>query len=848
MSLMKIIKFICLSLLAVNLGFFSLPPLSVNGDITQPEEFYGDITLNGNPAPSGTAIVARINGVERGSLTTTVTGEYGGSGTFDTRLVVSGEESEKNDEITFWVGDSRADQTAIYEPGLSKNLDLSVQGYPLNESDVQIVKALDYLRGQQQSDGSISAFLTSAWAVMAIASVGEDPNDWDAGGDSIVEYLSNNSNHLDPDKATDWERAILAIVAAGKNPRDFGGIDYVGTLLDFYDGSQIGSSGQLNDDCWGLIAMEAIGEGDLVENSKSFIINNQNADGGWNWTVGGDSTADDTAAAISALIAAGESPSSSVITDALDFLKSQQQTNGGFTSEGTTNTGVDTWVITAIADTGQSPVADEWRKSGNNPIGHLLDLQHASGFFYYTTGVESNPEWMTAYALISLMGNSWPEDNTAPVISGLSPSSGGSTDDTSPAISASLTDATSAIDTSSVFIKLDGTNVSSASTITSPDVTSATISYTPSGLSTGTHTVQVGVSDKRGNQASKSWSFYVTDDDENSSGGGGSGGGGTAGVISLSGVTSNSGKITEDVSGESEDGKIELTIFEDTVCKNRVGSRLSSITIEEMDNPPSAPSHTEIVGLVYDLSPDGATFDPEIEITLHYSSSQVPDGVDEEDLVLAYWDEDDDEWVELSCTVDPGDNTITALVDHFSAFTIIAHNRPADFSLSNLSIRPAEIKVGESTTVTVIVSNDGDLTEDYEVIVTLNNTVAATKEVSVAGDDSERVSLTIIGAAPGKYTLSVGSLSGVLIVTGEAVPPEETEGSSEGQVAQIPPTPPLPGASTQEITPPQPSDSGPPLPPGPSPESTNWLLFAGIGGGVIIIGLLIFLVARRRSF
>ena len=39
-------------------------------------------------------------------------------------------------------------------------------------------KALDYLRSIQQSDGCISDFATSSWAVMAIAAAGEDPNEW----------------------------------------------------------------------------------------------------------------------------------------------------------------------------------------------------------------------------------------------------------------------------------------------------------------------------------------------------------------------------------------------------------------------------------------------------------------------------------------------------------------------------------------------------------------------------------------------------------------------------------------------------------------------------------------------
>jgi len=73
------------------------------------------------------------------------------------------------------------------------------------------------------------------------------------------------------------------------------------------------------------------------------LKDHQNSDGGWSFAVGGDSDADDTAATISALLAAGEAADSTAIAGAISYLKSQQQSNGGFISEGVTNSGVDAW-------------------------------------------------------------------------------------------------------------------------------------------------------------------------------------------------------------------------------------------------------------------------------------------------------------------------------------------------------------------------------------------------------------------------------------------------------------------------------------------------------------------------
>ncbi len=91
-----------------------------------PAEFWGSVTIDGAPAPAGTVIIARIDGRDCGSLTLDVAGVYGGDAIFDKRLLVSGEADDKEREITFFVNDVKAVETAIYTPGTSKRLDLSI--------------------------------------------------------------------------------------------------------------------------------------------------------------------------------------------------------------------------------------------------------------------------------------------------------------------------------------------------------------------------------------------------------------------------------------------------------------------------------------------------------------------------------------------------------------------------------------------------------------------------------------------------------------------------------------------------------------------------------------------------
>ncbi len=282
--------------------------------------------------------------------------------------------------------------------------------YPFESDSIEVSAALDYLSDQQMSDGKISDFSTSAWAVMAIAAAGEDPNDWRVNSNpSVVDYLATSAGSANA--TNDYSRMILAIVAAGHDPADFGGRDFVSLLKATYDGTQIGDSSLLNDDFWGVMALVAAGydttTSDAIHDSVSFILEHQNADGGWSWGVGQDSDVDSTAAALMALIAAGQSVSSNPIEEALSYIKSTQMDNGGFESWGATNSATNSWAIDAIAAAGQDPTGPEWtNNAGNDPVDDLLTFQNADGSFNWSSDDPSAQ--MTAYAINALVGRPYP--------------------------------------------------------------------------------------------------------------------------------------------------------------------------------------------------------------------------------------------------------------------------------------------------------------------------------------------------------------------------------------------------------------------------------------------------------
>jgi hypothetical protein len=99
-----------------------------------PCEFYGAVNVQGVPAPAGTVISAIVNGTPQGTIQVKQPGLYGGSGTFDERLIVMAGENDFAQgapEITFQINSQAADQKYTYQPGSSTVLNLTIGGTPV---------------------------------------------------------------------------------------------------------------------------------------------------------------------------------------------------------------------------------------------------------------------------------------------------------------------------------------------------------------------------------------------------------------------------------------------------------------------------------------------------------------------------------------------------------------------------------------------------------------------------------------------------------------------------------------------------------------------------------------------
>jgi hypothetical protein len=295
----------------------------------------------------------------------------------------------------------------------------------------------------------------------------------------------------------------------------------------------------------------------------------------------------------------------------------------------------------------------------------------------------------------------------------------------------------------------------------------------------------------------------VTTTTTNPSGGGGGGGGGSAsvGITHLVDFTTDKGKFVVDATAASDDQLVELSIDKGTIALNKNGQRLMSITIRKMQNPPPPPEDAHIIGLAYTFEPSGATFDPPITVTFTYYPSDLPEGFNEEDLAIAFYDTSSGEWVVLSnIAVDTVAHTVSGDLSHFTDFAVVAYPpppvtttppaittsttttptvtmptttttpappetpAPASFSVADLSVTPPEVAPLGDVTVTAVIQNTGGSAGSYPVVLKVNGEQEDSREVSVSPGEKATLTFTLAKKLEGVYTVDVNGKTGQFTV------------------------------------------------------------------------------------
>ena len=216
----------------------------------------------------------------------------------------------------------------------------------------------------------------------------------------------------DATRASQTARVILAVVAAGKNPRDFGKVDYVGRLRTYYNPTNGNYDPSTDPNSLSILALAAAKD-PIPGHAIGSLQDRQCSDGGFPRAaclLGSDVTS--TSLVLEALTAAGVGPSDPVYGKARGYLATAQNADGGFgPGAGQATEAVPTATgLSAIAVMGESPESLPWRKSPNaDPVLALLALQDTTtGGFRPDASTTAPDDLTTARALPGLAGRALP--------------------------------------------------------------------------------------------------------------------------------------------------------------------------------------------------------------------------------------------------------------------------------------------------------------------------------------------------------------------------------------------------------------------------------------------------------
>ena len=254
----------------------------------------------------------------------------------------------------------------------------------------------------------------------------------------------------------------------------------------------------------------SLGGGTDVACNESFSVNTSAADGPYNVTVTvyDNATNSKSTTEVGALVVDNTDTTVTIDTPTATNIAYRQGgaelwVNFTYTETNPKNYSVEirnsTTVINSTTNLSVASGTNQFAKESFN-----LNPTAADGKYNVTVMMYDN----ASNYIVSYQNYSVVKDNLPPTIpsTSLQPSDGSTTTDTTPTISASYSDSGSGINTSSVILKLDGTDVTASATVIASGVM-----YTPTtALSYATHTVSLNVSDNSTNTASKTWSFTVS--------------------------------------------------------------------------------------------------------------------------------------------------------------------------------------------------------------------------------------------------------------------------------------------------------------------------------------------------
>ncbi|MCK5212484.1 MAG: hypothetical protein KAQ74_01065 [Dehalococcoidia bacterium] len=237
--------------------------------------------------------------------------------------------------------------------------------------------------------------------------------------------------------------------------------------------------------------------------------------------------------------------------------------------------------------------------------------------------------------------------------------------------------------------------------------------------------------------------------------------------------------ISEEDEETAEETGFAVSIPDGTPALDADGIEITDVSVH-IETPHDIPADMLILGDVYDIEPDGATFDPPLPIILPFNPADVPDGVRDSQLRIAFFDDENETWVEIASVVDEDDMTVSAAVSHLTEFSIMLP-KPEDslpltasgFSISSPTIAPSAPQVGDTIIVSVATRYGGTAQEaTCPVSLTLNGEMLQQKEITLGPGESATVTFSLLAQAEATCDIAVNGMTGTFTVLAATAAPQ----------------------------------------------------------------------------
>lgn len=286
---------------------------------------------------------------------------------------------------------------------------------PVRATDT-VDEALDWLKSKQQADGGFGTGFSegsdlgaTSDAVLAIATVGQDPSQWTSDqGASSLDYLYSQVAAGKPEDINLKAKVALALLASGQDPADFAGRDLIVQLNSAYDEETGSYGGNIFDQALVMLALFNAGQ-PVPEKAAQYLLDHQTDDGAWALfgdTAAGAGDTNTTALVIQALLVTDQKDN---IGEAFAYLHRVQNDDGGFPYQVPSAYGTDTdanstaYVLQALLAADEPMSA--WAPAGTDPLGALVALQDPdTGAFFWQASVPTPNLVATAQAVPAVSG------------------------------------------------------------------------------------------------------------------------------------------------------------------------------------------------------------------------------------------------------------------------------------------------------------------------------------------------------------------------------------------------------------------------------------------------------------